>query len=616
MFLIYTLFIVSKMTDSSDEVLGNIVRTLLPIFQSISQKMVESGLLSSILPLLNNESVRNIINKILPRLVKVIPGPIYLYGKAPLFEYLRRYAERNPDKIALIYYGRKITYKELDNLSDKFANALSDLGIKKGDRVALFLQNSPQYYICHFGVQKIGAVVVPCNPMYKQFELEHVVSDSGAETIVTLDQLYPIVRDIKDETDLKNIIVTSYWDYLPKEPEIPIHESMKTPKQIFPDTIEFLDLIENYEASPPKIDISLDDLALLEYTGGTTGLPKGCMLTHGNDIYTSACLGMETMLFGDLTVLVSMPVFQIAGMDAGLCLPIFNGWTIVLLTRSDPKTIIQCIEMYRCNMWYSEFKINTQIMNYPGIEEHDLSSLILNPSTSYTKGPDVLESGKHGWMKRTRGLVMDAAYGLTESHTANTLNLGTKPGSSGLPHFGTEIKIVDPETGKDLPAGEIGEILIRSPSVFKGYWNDPEKTKEVLDEDGWLHTGDLGMTDEDGFIYWKGRIKDTIKSSGYTVLPDEVEHILLKHPAIEHAGVIGVPDPERGTRVKAFVELKPEYKGKITEEDLVRWAKENMSAFKYPREIEFIDKMPIGPGDTGKILRNKLRELEAKKHSE
>gem|GEM_PF-2370380 len=213
MFLIYTLFIVSKMTDSSDEVLGNIVRTLLPIFQSISQKMVESGLVSSILPLLNNESVRNIINKILPRLVKVIPGPIYLYGKAPLFEYLRRYAERNPDKTALIYYGRKITYKELDNLSDKFANALSDLGIKKGDRVALFLQNSPQYYICHFGVQKIGAVVVPCNPMYKQFELEHVVSDSGAETIVTLDQLYPIVRDIKDEIDLKNIIVTSYWDF-------------------------------------------------------------------------------------------------------------------------------------------------------------------------------------------------------------------------------------------------------------------------------------------------------------------------------------------------------------------------------------------------------------------
>lgn len=529
-------------------------------------------------------------------------------GEIPLFEYLRKDAEEFPDRVAINFFGKEVTYKELDTLSDRFATALADMGVNKGDRVALFMENCPQYVISHYGIHKAGATVVPCSPMFKEWELEYELGDSGAETIVSLDHLCPIVKNVKGNTKLRNIIVTSYWDYLPQTPTLPLHPSMELEKETFPDTVEFLELMAKYEPYPPKVEIELkEDLALLQYTAGTTGLPKGAMLTHYNALFKTATSGqlMSLILGEKLTALVVMPICHIAGMLVGVNVPIYIGGTTVMLPRFHLEAFVKAVDMYKCNVTYTAVPMAVVIMEYPDIVKYDLTSLSATLCSSF--GMVLTDEISERWGKLTGAALSEASYGLTEDHTADTVKLPGAPARSvGLPTFDTEIKIVDFETGtKEVAPEEEGEILVRGPGVFKGYWNRPEATAEAL-KGGWLHTGDIGKIDKDGWFYFIGRIKDMLKCSGYSVFPEEVEDFLRRHPAVANAAVIGIPDPYRGESVKAFVVLKPEYRGKVTEEEIINWSKERMAAYKYPRAVEFRDELPVS--GVGKVLKRVLKE--------
>jgi len=342
------------------------------------------------------------------------------------------------------------------------------------------------------------------------------------------------------------------------------------------------------------------------YTSGTTGLPKGAMLTYGNALFKTAASFHANQMKPDNVLLSVMPIFHIAGMVMGLNIPVYSGVTTVLLTRFEPEAVLSAIEIYQCNLWYSAAQMNTVLLNYPGVENRNLSSLKTNLCMSF--GVPLTEELADRWSKITGSCkLFEAAYGLSETHTCDTFMPAHKIryGSCDIPTFETDVRIIDPETGKDLPPGKQGEIVIKNPGVFKGYWQKCEATEKTL-RDGWVYTGDMGMISEDGYLYFNGRLKEMIKCSGYSVFPEEVETILVKHPAVAQAAVIGVPDEKRGESVKAFVVLKAGYKDKVTEDEIIAWAKENMAAYKYPRRVEFRDNLPAS--GTGKILRRLLKE--------
>lgn len=531
-------------------------------------------------------------------------------GEKPLFEYLRSHARRFPEKTALIYYGREISYRELDQLTDRFANFLVKNNVKKGDRVALFLPNCPQYIICHHGAQKAGAVVGPCSPMFREWELEYELNDMGAETLVTIDQLYPIAEKIRSKTGLKRVIVTGYGEFLPNHPTLPLPDEMKLPGKHFPDTLEFSQIMSEYPARPVSVDIDMrEDVALLVYTSGTTGLPKGAMLTYYNALFKTAAAVEVSRNTEDEVTLSVMPLFHIAGMLMGVNSFLYFGGTQVLLSRFDPLAVAGAIEKYRVSYWYSATPMNVGIMQLPGINERDFSSLRLNLCTSF--GIALTEEIGLAWQKIAPNChIYEAAYGLSETHTLDTFMPWdrVKYGSTGIPIYETVIKIVDPgDSQKEMPAGSEGEILLKTPGLFKGYWNRPEATADAM-RDGWLHTGDIGRLDEDGYLYLLGRKKEMIKCSGYSVFPEEVEAFLIRHEAVAQAAVIGVPDPVRGESVKAFIVLKQGYEGKVGGDDIISWSRERMSPYKYPREVEFRSSLPAT--GAGKVLRRVLAEEE------
>lgn len=528
-----------------------------------------------------------------------------ILGIRPLHEYLRHYARTIPDKPAMIYYGRTLTFRELDELSDRFANYLLAHGVSKGDRVALFLQNCPQYYICHFGIQKIGAIVGPCSPMFKEWELEYEVNDLGAKVMVTLDSLYPVVKAIREKTSLERVVVTRYADFLPDQPVPEFPEPTGQPES-FPETDELMEILRTSPASPPEADIDMDDVCLIVYTSGTTGLPKGAMLTYRNAQFKTDCVVRMAGYRQDDVFLAVMPIFHIAGMLKGINVPIYTGATAVLLTRYSPEALMDVVERYRVSAAYTIVPMNVAVMNHPRARTVDWSSLRLNPCTSF--GIQLTKEISDQWQELTGIPLFEAAYGLSETHTADAIMPPDqiKYGPAGKPAPETEIKILSlDEPRRELPPGEEGEIIVKNPGVFKGYFNKPEATAATL-RDGWVYTGDIGKLDEEGYLWFRGRVKEMIKCSGYSVFPEEVEQWLVRHPAVAQAAVIGVPDPVRGESVKAFIVLKPEYKGKVTEEEIIAWSREHMAAYKYPRHVEFRDSLPTS--GTGKLLRRLLKE--------
>lgn len=543
-------------------------------------------------------------------------------GERPVFEYLRLHAQRTPDDIAIIFYGREITYRELDESSDRFANYLLSIGLKKGDRVGLFLMNSPQYVMAHFGIQKIGGIVCPCSPLFKELELKYAVNDAGMKALLALDLFMPIVNNVRAEVPtLEKIVVTNLNDYLPPEPTLPLIDNMKVKKQPVPGTDDFMEVLANSSAVPPAVEIDLyNDIALFEYTGGTTGLPKGAMLTHYAHIfkpwagmkYSRIPVKMESG--AKPVVMTTMPFFNIAGMNKMLG-TVMLGSPNVMLTLFDPLAAIKAIDKYKVNHWYGAVPMNLAIMSHPEVKNHDLSSLKWTATTSFVVFLTE-EIGKQ-WRELTKGgLLWEGGYGLSETHTTETLcpdPLNPRWGSQGIPGYQGEVKIVDfDDRTRELAIGEEGEIALRNPGCMKGYWNKPEETANTL-IDGWVHTGDVGKFDEDGYLWWLGRRKEMIKVSGFSVFPEEVETFVNKHPAVLENAVIPVPDARKGEVVKTFITLKPEYKGKITGEEIIAWAKANMSSHKVPVYVEFRDELP----KTGvKLLRRVLRdEEEAKRNS-
>jgi len=466
--------------------------------------------------------------------------------------------------------------------------------------------NCPQYEIAHFGVQKLGAVVCPCSPLFKEMELTYELNDAETEVLVTWDILMPIAGKVIANTGVKKVVVTNLNDYLPSQPTLPLTEAMKIPKQAVPGTDDFLEIVTQGDKTPPQVAIDIEnDIGLFQYTGGTTGLPKGSMLAFYAALFKTAAVCTVTGMTNRTISLVSMPIFHIAGMVAGMNNSIYAGATQVLFTQFDVKTTMEAIQRYRADYWYSAVPMNVGIMMHPEVKNYDLTSMKLCLTSSF--GIALTEEISRQWAAVTNGgLLIEGAYGLSETHTADTYvpRDKIKYGTMGIPGYEEDFKIVDiNDRSRELPLGESGEIALTNPAVFKGYWKKPEETKNTL-IDGWVYTGDVGKFDDDGFLYLLGRVKEMIKVSGFSVYPEEVEAMLNKYPGVAQSAVVGIPDPRKMEVVKAYIVMQP---GKTaTAEEIIAWAKQNMSPYKVPAEIEFRASLPLL--GTGKILRRALKE--------
>ena len=539
------------------------------------------------------------------------------YPEVPLPQLLRDTAKKHPDHVALIFEDYKITYRELDELVDRFATALHDLGISKGDVVALFLPNIPQFVITYYGILRVGGIVTAINPLYKEREVEYQLNNAEAKAIVTLDILYPTVKKVWKKTKVKSVIITSLKDYLPPVKRIlgTLLGKIPTAKVEREPGVYFLkELLARYPPEPPKVEIDpKEDLAVLQYTGGTTGVPKGAMLTHYNLVANAigAMYWLRAREAEDVHMGV-LPLFHIYGMTTVMNSSIYGAGTVVLIPRFDPEKILSSIEKYKVTVFCGVPTLYAVLITHPKIDEYNLRSIKFCISGAAPLPPEVQKR----FMELT-GAVLVEGYGLTEASPvthANPLDptmKTVKVGTIGIPWPDTDAKIVDPETGtKELPPGEVGELVVKGPQVMKGYWKMPEETKATL-RDGWLYTGDLATVDEDGYFRIVDRKKDLIKYKGYSVYPRELEDVLYEHPAVKLCAVVGKPDPVAGEIPKAFIVLKPEYEGKVKEEEIIEWVKERVAPYKRIREVEFRRELPLTT--VGKVLRRVLREEELKK---
>jgi acyl-CoA synthetase (AMP-forming)/AMP-acid ligase II len=528
----------------------------------------------------------------------------------PTSEYIREWARYTPERIALSFYGRDITYRQLNRMIDRAACGLSDLGVKKSDRVAVHMENCPQFVIAYFGAQRAGGIVVPVNPMFKQSELEYEINDAGAETLIGLDFLYPEVEKIRSRTSLRNVILTSLKDYLPEKPVLPLPPEAKEENRSFPGTLPFVEFLEKSQDRPMcKVTDLKADLALFQYTGGTTGIPKGAMISH----HAQACCSVAAMhwyhLREDDIHLGVTPFFHVMGQLQLMCVPLVSGGRIVILARFVPEVVAEAIARYRCTNWVVATTMVIALLNLPNIKDYDFSSL----RCLWTGGTPISVELQKKLKDLLPNTIIGEGYGLSETISqggAITPLHRYKPGFVGVPQI-NDIRIMDLATGtRERGPNEEGEITIKGPAVMLGYWNRPEETNEVL-RDGWLYTGDIGMMDEEGYLKFLGRKRELIKCSGYSVFPAEVEDLLYRHPGVKEVAVIGMSDPYRGETPKAFVVLKPDHVGKVTEQEILEWCKENMAAYKRPRLIEFREELP--KSGAGKILKRVLAEGEKDK---
>jgi long-chain acyl-CoA synthetase len=541
--------------------------------------------------------------------------PRYPFGEIPLSQYLRRWARATPDKPAIIFYGRAYTYGELDRLSDQFAALLAAHGAKRGDRVALFLPNCPQFIIAFFGILKLGCVHVPVNPLFKEHELRYELEDTGAEIILALDQLADLVLTVQPATKLRHVFVTGFADALPDAPTIPLPAGIAQPRRAVAGTIDLMAALAAVNDPAPMIEVGLDDIAALNYTGGTTGMPKGCVHTQRDMIYTAATFCTCALGLEPADVMLNFyPVFWIAGEDLGIVFPIFAGATLVLLARWDAAGFMAAVERYRVSVAGMLVDNAAEIMSHADVAKYDLRSLNRVRVSSFVKklNPDY----RARWRALTGSTMMEAAWGMTETHTCDTSTVGfqaddadlkSQPIFVGLPVPGTEFKICDFATRALQPLGQEGEICIRSPSLLKSYWNKPKETAAAL-IDGWLHTGDIGVLDEQGLLHFLGRRKEMLKVKGMSVFPAEIEALLGQHPAIIGSAVIGIADQERGEAPVAFVMLAADARGSVGEAELAAWCRRNMATYKVPA-IRIVDQLPMTA--TGKVKKEELAKLLA-----
>ncbi|MBP1937056.1 long-chain-fatty-acid--CoA ligase [Paenibacillus sediminis] len=538
-------------------------------------------------------------------------APNYEYPNKNLGSFLVDSANKYPNQDALYFMGKTISYERLLDLSYRMANAFKELGIRKGDRVAIMLPNSPQAVIAFYGALLIGAVVVQTNPLYKEREISHQLSDAGAAAIVTLDQFYERVNKVKDQTQLKHMIITSIKDYLPfpKNVLYPIVAKKEgtAVKVVYGDGVHsFTKLIDNASNSPICEEIDAEnDLALLQYTGGTTGTPKGVMLSHLNLIANTiqSAKWSYKAVEGKERYLAALPIFHVFGLTVVLNQAIYHAASLILIPKFEVNMILETIRKMRPTMFPGAPTMYIALINNPNITNYDLSSINACISGSAALPVEVQDR----FEELTKGRLIEG-YGLTEASPvthANPIWGRRKIGTIGIPFPDTDAKIVDPETGEDVPIGEVGELIVKGPQVMKGYWNRKEETFNEL-RNGWLFTGDMAMMDEEGYFTIMDRKKDMIIASGYNIYPREIEEVLFEHPAIKEAVVAGVKDPYRGETVKAYIVLRDGEH--VTAEELEKWCRERLAAYKIPRLYAFRESLPKTM--VGKVLRRQLIEEE------
>jgi len=542
------------------------------------------------------------------------------YPAVPLHALLDQAAEVYPESTATIFFNAKKSYRSLLKDAKRFSAGLRSLGVKQGDRVAIDLPNCPQFLIAYFGALRIGAVVVPCNPLYTPPELRHQLADAGAETIIVLSRIYPVVRAAREGTKIRNVIVTNIKEEMPPLLRILFtvakekKDGHRVPFAGDPGAIAFQRVLALGGDDAPAA-VRSNDLAVLQYTGGTTGTSKGAMLSHralvANTLQCSAWFG-KAMRDGKDAVMGVMPLFHVYGLTTVMNFAVLAGGAIILEPAPDLEHWMKDIQRHKPKLFHGSPRIYNGINNSPVAKKYDLHSIVACISGS---APLLMETARK--FRELTGANLVEGYGLTEASPVTHCNPVFDPaknrfGTIGLTFPDTETRVVDLDTGEhDVAPGEAGELLIRGPQVMDGYYNKPDETAQTL-RDGWLHTGDIATIDADGYVAIVDRKKEMIIVSGYNVYPREVEEALAKHPAVLEGAAIGVPHPIKGEEVKAFVVLKP---GQVaTADELIAFCKEQLAPFKVPKAIEFREALPKTQ-PVGKILRRQLAEEDAKKRS-
>lgn len=524
-------------------------------------------------------------------------SPTPNYENVPMMHILTRHSKEIPDNTALIYLDQKISYRELNEASNRFANALIDMGIKPDDKVALLMPNIPQIVMAYYGVWKTGAVVVPHNPMYTDVELEYQLNNSDSIILVTVDMLAQRMINIKSKTKLKKIIVANMEDYLGVRKDNIYNDA---------DVFEWMDLQEKYPANEPDVEIDFESICMLLYTGGTTGVSKGVMLSHANiskDEQIIAPWFPKKLIPGSVEV-TPVPIFHAYGMTSGMNLSIWRGWANVLIPRPTPEALLEAIDKYKANILPAVPTMLVGMLNHPDLDKYDLTSLDGCFPAAAPVPVDLINK-----FESMTGCQICGCFGMSETSPCVTMNpLGgvSKVGSIGVPLPDVDVKLVDLETGtKEVAVGEEGELIIKGPIVTRGYYKMPEETAKAI-RNGWLYSGDIARADEDGYLYIVDRKKDMIIAGGFNIYPLDIDNTLFAHPKIAEACAVGVPDDYRGETVKVFVVLNPGEK--MTEQEVIAYCKETLAPYKVPKLVEFIDELPRA--SVGKVLRKDLREME------
>jgi long-chain acyl-CoA synthetase len=534
------------------------------------------------------------------------------YERTPMPAALARTAREFPDKTALVFIDSKISYRQLDELANRFAHALIDMGVKPGDKVAMLMPNMPQLVAAVYGAWRAGAVVVMNNPLYTDVELEYQFNNSGSTFLVAIDLICPRMIALRPKTQIKNLVVAHIRDHLkfPKKQLLPLvakdkHRNIPST----PNVHEWMDLLKKYPATDPKAPVDFDGLACLQYTGGTTGVSKGVMLSHAN---LSKNVQQIVAWFpgfnkGEITHLGALPIFHSFGLTCCMNICVWMGWTDVLIPRPEPQAILEAIHKQKINFFPAVPTMYVGVLNHPEASKFDLTSIKGCFSGAAPLPVEVIKD-----FEAKTGSQICEGYGLSETSpvvTTNPYGGKTKVGSIGLPVPDTDIKIVDLADGtRQMPVGEPGEVLVKGPQVTGGYYQMPEETAMAI-RDGWLYTGDIGTMDAEGYFYIVDRKKDMVIAGGYNIYPREIDEVLFEHPKILEACAVGIPDPYRGETIKAFVVLKPGQS--LTEEEVIKYCGEKLARYKVPRMVEFVGSLP--KSGVGKILRKELRAMELAK---
>jgi long-chain acyl-CoA synthetase len=539
------------------------------------------------------------------------------YEEICLPDILNRTVGQFPETDALIFQGYKVKYRELKDMVDRFAACLADFGVTKGEAVAILLPNVIPCVVAYFAILKLGAIAVMNNPLYTDPELDHQFNDSGSKVLVCLDLLANRMIDLRPKTKIKQIVYTSIGDYLPFPknllfPLVAKKKKLAADVKTADDVYKWKECIGKYPPNPPAVDISFDDIAMYQYTGGTTGVSKGVMLTHSNlskqvqqldNWFPEDVLGR-----GKEITLGALPFFHVFGLSTAMNLSIYMGWSNVLVPRPQPEPLLETIRKSRPTFAPLVPTMYIGMLNHPDVKKTDMTCMKGAFSGSAPLPVEVIHE-----FEKTTGAIIVEGYGLTETTPVVHINPfgggARKVGSIGVPISDTVCRIVDLEEGtQDMPVGEPGELIIKGPQVMKGYWNMPDETANTI-RDGWCYTGDIGTMDEEGYFYIVDRKKDMIISGGFNIYPRDIDEVFYEHPKVQEACSIGIPDPTRGENIKVFVVLR---EGETaTAEEMITFCTDKLAKYKLPTEIEFRTELP--KTNVGKILRKQLRQEELDK---